>query len=71
MPHRYTLDEFPGLIRREGGMVDLFCKTGLDPKCVPDELVEDVTEINILAKYMQRRFDSLAEICGYNPDEEN
>lgn len=71
MPHRYTLEEFPGLIRREGGLVDLFLKTGLDPQHAPEELVEDVTEINILAKYMRRRFESLAQICGYNPDEES
>ncbi len=71
MTHRYTLAEFPDLIRREGGLVDLFCKTSIDPKHVPEELVEDVTEINILVKYMRRRFESLSVICGYDEDEEN
>lgn len=71
MSHRYTLAEFPNLIRREGGLVDLFCKTGIDPKQVPEELVEDVTEINILVKYMRRRFESLSAICGYDEDEES
>ena len=70
MSHRYTLAEFPDLIRREGGLVDLFMKTGIDPKHVPEELVEDVTEINILVKRMQMRFELLSAICGYDPDEE-
>jgi predicted metal-dependent TIM-barrel fold hydrolase len=70
MSHRYTLAEFPALIRCEGGLVDLFCKTGIDPKCVPEELAEDVTEINILVKRMQARFESLSTICGYDANED-
>lgn len=70
MAHRYALAEFPGLIRREGGIVDLFCKTGIDPKHVPEELVEDVTEINILVNRMRQRLESLSTTCGYDGDEE-
>lgn len=71
MAHRYTLAEFPDLICRKGGLINLFCKTGINPKCVPEELVEDVTEINILVNRMRLRFESLSAICGYDEDEEN
>lgn len=70
MTQRCTLDEFPALIRCEGGLVRLFCETGIDPKHVPEELVEDVTEINILVKRMQARFESLSTICGYEANED-
>lgn len=49
MAHRYTLAEFPGLIRREGGLVDLFMKTGMRLEETPLELFNMTMKVNALA----------------------
>lgn len=71
MPHRYTLTEFPGLIRREGGLVNLFMKTTIGVADVPPEIQAEVREINRLHVELDRLMDRVAEICGYDEDEGN
>lgn len=71
MAHRYTIEELPNLIRREGGMVDLFMKTTMAEGEAPDEIWTDVVEINRLWWLLQERFRRVAEACGYDEDEEN
>lgn len=71
MPHRYTLAEFAGLIRREGGLVPLFMQTRVSASEVPDELCAEVAEINRLRVQMEQLMSQVAETCGYDEDEEN
>lgn len=71
MPHRYTLDEFPGLIRREGGLVPLFMQTKVSAADVPDEICAEVTEINRLRVRIEECIDRVARACRYDEDEEN
>lgn len=71
MAHRYSLAEFPDLIRREGGIVDLFMKTGLDPEHAPVELEELVGDANELEMRLRAVWEQIAEMCGYDEDEEN
>jgi hypothetical protein len=71
MPHRYRLDEFPGLIRREGGLVPLFMLTKVSASEVPDKLCAEVAEINRLRVQMEQLMDRVAEVCGYDEDKEN
>lgn len=70
MPHRYTLAEFPDLIRREGGLVPLFMQTGIDPDHAPVELERLVGDANALEMRLRAVWDRIAEICGYDEDEE-
>lgn len=69
MPHRYTLEEFPDLIRREGGLVGLFMQTGLDPDHAPVELEQLVGDANELEMRLRAAWDQIAETCGYGPEE--
>lgn len=69
MPHRYTLEEFPDLIRREGGLVGLFMQTGLDPDHAPVELEQLVGDANELEMRLRAAWDQIAETCGYDPEE--
>lgn len=69
MAHRYTLAEFPDLIRREGGLVDLFMKTTIGVAQAPAEIAAEVREINRLHVELDRIMDRVAEICGYDEDE--
>lgn len=71
MPHRYTLAEFPGLIRREGGLVGLFMQTGLDPDHAPVELQQLVGNANELEMRLRAVWYQIAEVCGYDEDEES
>lgn len=70
MARRYTLAEFPDLIRREGGLVDLFMKTTISAGQAPVEIQTEVREINRLHVELDRLMDQIAEICGYDEDEE-
>lgn len=71
MPHCYTLADMPGLIRREGGLVGLFIQTTIGVADVPAEIQAEVREINRLHVELDRLMDRVAEICGYDEDEEN
>lgn len=71
MSHRYSLAEFPDLIRREGGLVDLFMKTTIGAGQAPVEIQAEVREINRLHVELDRPIDRVVEICGYSEDEEN
>lgn len=71
MSHRYTLAEFPALIRREGGLIGLFMQTGMDPEHAPVELEQLVGDANALEMRLRAAWEQIAEICGYDEDEEN
>lgn len=69
MARRYTLAEFPALIRREGGLVGLFMQTGLDPGHAPVELEELVGDANELEMRLRAVWERIAETCGYDTEE--
>lgn len=69
--HRYKLAEFPALIRREGGLVSLFMHTGVRPEEAPVELEHLVGDANELEMRLRAVWEQIAEMCGYDEDEEN
>lgn len=71
MPHRYTLAEFPDLIRRKGGLVSLFMQTGVNPDEAPLELEQLVGDANALEMRLRAVWDQIAETCGYDAEQEN
>lgn len=71
MPHRYTLAEMPDLIRREGGLVGLFMQTGMNPDHAPVEIEQLVGDANELEMRLLAVWGQIAEICGYDENEEN
>lgn len=66
---RPTLPDFALLIRREGGMWNLFGNVGITPGQAPPELAVLVEATNRAADYLGFLFGEVAKVCGYREDD--
>jgi hypothetical protein len=69
MAHRYEIAEFADLIRREGGMWNLFGDVGITPEQAPPGMAVLVEATNRGVEYLNFMFGEIAKACGYREDD--